>query len=405
MAFGQNPTTSAQGSPLPNQFPVASVAVPGKLNGDLTAMEGGPESTDSNGNKTAPASIYVKDGNNVSQGSKADAAATDSTSSWSIISVLKGIYAKIASQIQAGNADGLQPLGIQAVQPYLYNGGGPTLANGAVSMLALGRPKSLQNAAVGTSINSTTSGDTTLTFPSAPKTVAPGAAIKLHTSGYAAQEWVFVSPSYVPTATSTVIPLASPVVNSGCIGAIWEQFDDAGPRSSALLTNGIGLNASVTYDPSSGNYYIFSALTSDGGAANSLLGSTSSLFNGSTVDRARGNMDGITLVSAAGVTGTQTSADQVNYNGRGVKVWFNITTFGAALTLHIDYKDPVSGIYLQDALVSTAIAANGFTQYTIYPGIATVANVSLNDVLPRSWRVRVTGAGTSTFTVGATVLL
>jgi hypothetical protein len=128
------------------------------------------------------------------------------------------------------------------------------------------------------------------------------------------------------------------------------------------------------------------------------------LHNGTNWDKQRGNLDNITLINAANVSTTQTSADQTNFNGRGVKVWLNITTFGAALTLAIQYKDPVSGQYIA-ALSSAAIAANTFTQYTIYPGITAAANVSLSDVLPRTWRVQVTGASGSTFTVACSPIL
>jgi hypothetical protein len=128
------------------------------------------------------------------------------------------------------------------------------------------------------------------------------------------------------------------------------------------------------------------------------------LHNGTNWDKQRGNLDTITLINAANVSATQTSADQTNFNGRGVKVWLNITTFGAALTLAIQYKDPVSGQYIT-ALSSVAISANTFTQYTIYPGITGAANVSLSDVLPRTWRTQVTGPSGSTFTVGASVIL
>ncbi len=120
---------------------------------------------------------------------------------------------------------------------------------------------------------------------------------------------------------------------------------------------------------------------------------------------AHANMDTLTLLNVSGVTGTQTSADQINHIGHGLKVWWYITTFGAALTLHIDYKDPVSGQYLLDVLTSAALSANGFTQYTIYPGVTTAANVALNDVLPRTWRVRVTGPSGSTFIVAASIIV
>lgn len=98
MSFGNNPTTSTQGTLPANQFPLSSVAVPGTSGGNLTALEGGPASTDSNGNLTAPVSMYVKDGGDVTQGAKADTAITDSTTTNSKMSFIKGLV-KIFSDI------------------------------------------------------------------------------------------------------------------------------------------------------------------------------------------------------------------------------------------------------------------------------------------------------------------
>lgn len=72
--FGQNPTTTTQGSLTTNQLPVSSVAVPGHAGGNLTALEGGPASTDGNGNETAPASMYIKDGSDLAKGATTDVA-------------------------------------------------------------------------------------------------------------------------------------------------------------------------------------------------------------------------------------------------------------------------------------------------------------------------------------------
>lgn len=90
MSFGNNPTTSTQQPLIANQFPLSSVAVPGAPNGDLTALEGGPASTDSNGNKTAPASMYVKDGGDITQGMTTDAAITGD-SAGTISAKLRGL--------------------------------------------------------------------------------------------------------------------------------------------------------------------------------------------------------------------------------------------------------------------------------------------------------------------------
>ena len=97
MAFGKMPTTTTQAALSSNQLPVSSGQEPGQT--DLTAVEMGPGSVDSNGNRTAPLSEYVKDGNDVTKGAKADSAATDNTSAWSVVALLKGILGKLLGSI------------------------------------------------------------------------------------------------------------------------------------------------------------------------------------------------------------------------------------------------------------------------------------------------------------------
>jgi len=67
MAFGSTPTDNQTN-------PLGSVYVPGTANGNLTALQGGPASSDVNNNSSAPAAMYVTDGNDVTQGTQADAA-------------------------------------------------------------------------------------------------------------------------------------------------------------------------------------------------------------------------------------------------------------------------------------------------------------------------------------------
>lgn len=125
-------------------------------------------------------------------------------------------------------------------------------------------------------------------------------------------------------------------------------------------------------------------------------------------DEQRSNMDAnssLTVLSAQG-TGTVTSADQLNVNGRGLKVFINITAITAgSLTVTIQGKDVISGTYYT-ILASAALAATGFTVLTVYPGATTTANVSIPDNLPRTWRISsVVATGPVTATVGASVLL
>lgn len=99
MAFGTNPTTVGQGALASNQFPISTVAVPNAAGGNLTALQGGPAtSADTNGNVLAPVSSYVYDGNDVTQGSQADAAWSGSGSATQI-ALLKKIIADLAATL------------------------------------------------------------------------------------------------------------------------------------------------------------------------------------------------------------------------------------------------------------------------------------------------------------------
>lgn len=127
-------------------------------------------------------------------------------------------------------------------------------------------------------------------------------------------------------------------------------------------------------------------------------------YNGASIDLERNNMDA-TLIASASYSTTQTSPDQKNFNGRGVKVFLNVGVIGAgSLVLTIQGKDPVSGLY-KALLTSVAVVGNGLTVYTVYPGITATANVSASDILSRTWNVTVTGANGTTFSVGSSVIL
>lgn len=113
------------------------------------------------------------------------------------------------------------------------------------------------------------------------------------------------------------------------------------------------------------------------------------------------------LLAGVGATATQNSADLTNADGRGVKVFVNVTSAGTgSITAAVQTKDPASGVYVT-LLVSAAITATGMTVLTVYPGLPATANVSANDVLPRQWRVLVTAgnANPMNYTVGATLIV
>lgn len=132
-------------------------------------------------------------------------------------------------------------------------------------------------------------------------------------------------------------------------------------------------------------------------------------FNGSTFDRARTNQDNITLATLSAASANGQSADQLNVSGRGVKILTNITAIsgaGATLTVLVQVKDPVSGVYTT-ALTGTGITTTTSQLLTVYPGITATANVSASDVIPRTWRISFTITGTTpsiTGTIGGMVI-
>ena len=131
------------------------------------------------------------------------------------------------------------------------------------------------------------------------------------------------------------------------------------------------------------------------------------LYNGAGWDKARNNIDATILASAAR-TATTASADQTNFNGRGLHLVFDITAVPGAdtVTLTIQGKDALSGAYYT-ILAGAAQVGTGTIVMRVYPALTAAANLTASDVLPRTWRVNVvhSGAGSFTYRVGASVIL
>lgn len=131
------------------------------------------------------------------------------------------------------------------------------------------------------------------------------------------------------------------------------------------------------------------------------------LFNGGSWDRARGNFDATVLASAAR-TATVASADQTNYNGRGLHLVIDVTAITAtpSVTFTIQGKDELSGEYYT-ILASAAITGTGTTVLRVFPGATAAGNTVANDILPRIWRVNAVHADSDsiTYSVGASIIL
>lgn len=177
----------------------------------------------------------------------------------------------------------------------------------------------------------------------------------------------------------------------------------------SLTTNGI-----LRVNPTTGGGASLTAALGDTTGSGSIVLYASGfgmLFNGGSWDRARGNVDTAALVTlAAAGAGTTNSADQTNYNGRGVIVIADVTVAGGtiAVTVSVQGKDAASGKYYT-ILTSASLVTTGTTALTVYPGAPVTGSVSSASPLPRVWRVQVvSGAGVTpavTMTVGASVIV
>jgi hypothetical protein len=121
----------------------------------------------------------------------------------------------------------------------------------------------------------------------------------------------------------------------------------------------------------------------------------------------------LTLLPSAARTAQANGTDQSNINARGVYLFLNVTAASGTggLTVCVDAKDPVSGLYRQIfAAAAAVLAVTGSTPkvYLIYPGASGSGNDGvLAQPLPATWRVRVNvgDASSYTYSVGASVLM
>lgn len=122
----------------------------------------------------------------------------------------------------------------------------------------------------------------------------------------------------------------------------------------------------------------------------------------------RKNHDEVLAPAGTVLTTNGQTSDFDNPRGVGLDVLLNITAITgttATITLFVEGKDPASGTYYT-LLQGAGKTATGFTRIFLFPGAPVTANVSANDDLPQTWRVRWTITGTTpsvTCSIGASV--
>jgi hypothetical protein len=192
--------------------------------------------------------------------------------------------------------------------------------------------------------------------------------------------------------------------SSGTVTA--QAFFSSGARSqfSPLLTTG-----SLTTANYPGNSDNGSAASNTGIA----VGALGMALNGAgNSDRLRNNTD-LQLLATGAKTTAQQSADQINFNGRGVRVVLNVTVASGTggLQVQIQGKDSISGNYYQLNATPAAVTTTGTFVYDLYAGNLSAAANGITQVtmalLSRTWRVNVAvgDASSYTYSVSAITLL
>ena len=158
--------------------------------------------------------------------------------------------------------------------------------------------------------------------------------------------------------------------------------------------------AGLVYDGADGVWHRQRGMPADDAQRTGLAAAANVLHNGSTWDRQRNNTKG-TLLASAARTATTTSADQTNYNARGVVLFLNVTAVSGTggLQTRLRYIDPISATQQYASVAPTVVTATGLFIYVFYVGAAAgnvAAATSL--VLPRDWAASVVHGDASSYT-------
>lgn len=113
------------------------------------------------------------------------------------------------------------------------------------------------------------------------------------------------------------------------------------------------------------------------------------------------------LLDSEARTADTFSMDYSNKSGRGLHCVLSITNVvpSGSITLTIEGKDRLSGDYYT-LLQSAAYTSTGTKVHRVYPGLTVSTNLTANDVLPETWRVKVAHATPDavTYSVGASII-
>lgn len=208
----------------------------------------------------------------------------------------------------------------------------------------------------------------------------------------------------VGNVASGVADAGNPVKVGGYASSAAPTAVTAGQRANAWFYLN-GQTVAVIGDFSSPNTIARVTSPSDAQGSVTALATLAlpSLYNGSSTDRQRGNTD-LSLLASAARTATTASADQTNYNGRGVRLVLSVTAASGTggLQAEIQGKDSISGAYFQLNTDPAAVTATGTYVYDLYPSTLSAAANGITQatqaLLSRTWRVNVKAGDASSYT-------
>lgn len=301
----------------------------------------------------------------------------------------------------AGELDGASGNGTNVAAEYEWNAGGPANSSGKATGFQFDRARNVQGKAnVSFTITTSTAGMANITFTAAANTnlLQPGQKVTLSGNNASGPESVVVSAMFVPGSGNSAL-LQSPIVNPGQTTAQWDIYATIGPGLTGFYPDGLGIEEETVYDPVTKLFYIERSATQDNTAPQNIVIENPGLLNANGgIDRQRNNIDpfGANTITATASNTQLVSADQTNFNHRGITVYINITsTTGTAVntSVQIQVKDPIAGQYFNIGSVSApAITGSGANTQIIqlYPGLinnSAVSYTTVNAVLPRTFRI------------------
>lgn len=130
------------------------------------------------------------------------------------------------------------------------------------------------------------------------------------------------------------------------------------------------------------------------------VGAANLNYNGATFERQRSNLEAV--VFNGSFSTTQISPLQVNYNARGIYVWFNVTAATGGTSINLGLSAVDGGFNLATSLLASgALTTTGFRSYMLYPGATATAALTAAPIslpLPRYFFFNVVFVGGGSYT-------